>query len=56
MRILRVVMVRLFLLIPTLLGLITIMFFVTYYIPADPVSVAAGPYSTPEQRAKIKKL
>jgi len=56
MRIIRMVMARLFLLIPTLLGLVTIMFFLTYCLPADPVSVAAGPLATLEQKAKIRKL
>lgn len=39
---------------PTLLGLVTIMFFLTYYLPADPVAVAAGPMATPEQIETIK--
>ena len=56
MRILKVVIIRLFTLVPTLLGLVTIIFFLTYYLPADPVSVAAGPLATPEQKAKIREL
>ncbi len=49
MKILKMTIVRTLLLVPTLFGLITIMFFLTYYIPADPVGVAAGPNATPEQ-------
>lgn len=56
MKILRIIMIRLFQLVPTLIGLMTIVFFLTYYLPADPVSVAAGPFATEEQRAAISKL
>jgi len=48
MRILKKIIVRIPLIVPTLFGLITIMFFLTYYVPADPVGVAAGPNATPE--------
>ena len=56
MRILRVIFSRMVLLVPTLFGLITIMFFLTYYLPADPVSVAAGPLATPEQKDRIREM
>ena len=56
MKILRIIMLRLFQLGPTLLGLITIVFFLTYYLPADPVSVASGPFATEDQREAINKL
>jgi len=56
MRILRVVILRLLVLVPTLLGLVTIMFFITYYLPADPVAVVAGRLATPEQKAKIRQF
>jgi len=55
MRFIRVIAIRLAILVPTLLGLVTIMFFLTYYLPADPVAVAAGPMATPEQIETIKE-
>jgi peptide/nickel transport system permease protein len=56
MKILRVVVIRTLLLVPSLLGLVTIMFLLTYYIPADPLAVAAGEFATPEQKEKIRQL
>ena len=55
MRILRVIISRMALLVPTLFGLVTIMFFLTYYLPADPVGVAAGPLATKEEKDRIRK-
>jgi len=42
-------------LVPTLLGLIILTFFITYYIPANPAAAVAGPFADAETIAKITK-
>lgn len=55
MRILRLLILRIVLIVPTLLGVLTITFFLIYYLPSDPVGVAAGPNANPEQIQKIRE-
>ena len=44
---------RMIYLIPTLLGLIILTFFIAYYIPANPAAAAAGPFADQETIAMI---
>jgi peptide/nickel transport system permease protein len=44
---------RILYLIPTLLGLIIVTFFIAYYVPADPAATMAGPFADVETREKI---
>ena len=55
MRIIYTILKRMGYLIPTLLGLIILTFFIAYYIPANPAAVVAGPFADAEQIAKIKE-
>ena len=55
MRIIYTVLQRIGYLIPTLLGLIILTFFIAYYIPANPAAAVAGPFADAEQIAKIKE-
>jgi peptide/nickel transport system permease protein len=52
-RIIYIILQRLLYFIPTLLGLIIITFFITYYVPADPAAAIAGPSADQETRDKI---
>lgn len=45
---------RLFYLLPTLLGILTIVFFVMRLIPGDPVLIMLGPEATPEAIARLR--
>jgi ABC-type dipeptide/oligopeptide/nickel transport system permease component len=55
MRIIQAIAQRVGTLIPTLLGLIILTYFITHYIPANPAAMIAGPYATKEQVAKIQE-
>lgn len=46
---------RLLALIPTLLGVSLVVFFVARVIPGDPVAVAAGDFATPEMKEAIRQ-
>lgn len=54
--IVRVVLRRILLTLPMLLGIVTVTFFVTRVIPGDPAYVLAGDYATPGQIEKIRHL
>jgi peptide/nickel transport system permease protein len=55
MRIINAVLVRLACLVPTLFGLVIVVFFIAYYVPSNPGAAIAGPYADQEQIAKINE-
>jgi peptide/nickel transport system permease protein len=46
---------RLALVVPTLIGVSVICFFLTYMLPGNPALVKAGPFATPEHMAEIER-
>lgn len=54
MRILALIVNRLLWLVPTLLGLLAIVFVISHVIPADPASFAAGENASPETIAAVR--
>jgi ABC-type dipeptide/oligopeptide/nickel transport system permease component len=53
MKIFYTIFQRMLYLVPTLLGLIILTFFIAYYVPANPAAAAAGPFADKETIAKI---
>jgi peptide/nickel transport system permease protein len=53
MRLIYTITLRISFLIPTLLGLIILTFFIAYYVPANPAAAAAGPFADAETIARI---
>lgn len=54
MRTLALIVNRLLWLVPTLLGLLAIVFFISHIIPADPAAFAAGENASPETLAAVR--
>lgn len=55
MRLIAVITKRLAYLIPTLIGLVILVFFISNVIPADPAGLAAGPFADQKQIEKIRQ-
>jgi len=53
MRVIYTILLRIGYLIPTLLGLVILTFFIAYYVPANPAAAAAGPFADAEIIAQI---
>ena len=56
MRIIVFTFKRLILLVPTLLGIVIIVFFISHVIPADPAATVAGPFAGQKQIAQIRHI
>jgi len=50
LKILQYLLKRLLLLVPVLIGVTMLTFFITHVIPGDPITLALGPMATQEQR------
>jgi len=55
MRIVKSILMRLACLVPTLFGLVIVVFFIAYYVPSNPGAAVAGPYADAAQIAKINE-
>ncbi len=55
MRFLKIITKRLIYLVPTLLGLVILVFVISNIIPADPAALAAGPFADQKQIEKIRQ-
>ncbi|HBY94668.1 MAG TPA: peptide ABC transporter permease [Chloroflexi bacterium] len=55
MRVLRFITKRLILLIPILIGLVTVTFFISHILPGDPVTLAAGEAAPPETVERLRR-
>ena len=55
MKLLAIILKRLLWFIPTIAGLVAIVFFVSHVIPADPARLVAGDTATPEQVEALRK-
>jgi peptide/nickel transport system permease protein len=54
MRIIAFTCKRLIYLVPTLLGIVVLVFFISHVIPADPAALVAGPFADQKQIAEIR--
>lgn len=56
MRIIIFTLKRLIFLIPTLLGIVVLVFFISHVIPADPAALVAGPFADQKQIEEVRRI